>query len=158
MPSAFWPNEYLVTSSKPASHAPRPMDIEGDVIAQRLHTQPVNLKVLFGFHRTQASLTRRDFYRNGNVLFDLLVRLVPFAEWQRVFVTAEDAVLGQDGEIRIFHRQKKVFDRNSTDNTTADAQQKLEFLLRVHMLGILEDDLEDSVPDREWTFVIQQVR
>lgn len=157
MPSAFWPNEYLVTSSKPALHAPRPMDIEGDVIAQRLRTQPVKLKVLFGLHRTPASLTRRDFYRNGNVLFDLLVSLVPFAEWQQVFVTAEDAVLGQDGPYE-FHRQKKVFDRNSTDNTTAGAKEKLEFLLRVHMLGILEDDLEDSVPDREWTFVIKQVR
>ncbi len=156
MPSAFWPNEYLVTSSKPALHAPRPMDIEGDVIAQRLRTKPVKLKVLFGLHRTPASLTRRDFYRNGNVLFDLLVRLVPFAEWQQVFVRAEDAVLGQDGPYE-FHTDKKVFDRNSTD-TTADVKEKLEFLLRVHMLGILEDDLEDSVPDREWTFVIKQVR
>ena len=165
MPSAMrlTANKYLVTLSKPELHDPVPMDIERDVIAQRkaqrLYTQPVKLEVLFGLHRTSASLTRRDFYRNGNVLFDLLASLVPFAKWQKVFVMCTEDVWWFDS-----NRQRTMFDRNSRDTTvTGDPRSSMKLLLEEDMLGILDQEVidagsEDRVPDREWTFVIEQVR
>jgi hypothetical protein len=95
-------NEYLVTSAVhrgprfnehddeliTALHAPPPMNIVADVRAQCLRTQQVQIEVLFDFHTRHASVKRNDFYANENWLFELLASLVPFGQWEAVFVRA----------------------------------------------------------------------
>jgi hypothetical protein len=83
-------NEYFVTSAVNLGnedlldfHAPA-NDIQADI---REHQQ-VQVEVLFNETRATTSVTRTGFFENEHWLFDYLISLVPFRQWQRVLVRA----------------------------------------------------------------------
>ena len=151
-------NPYLVTSSIPAheSEAPPSMNIEADV---RLNTKKVHFEVRHhGYKLFKADLTRNDYNRNPNWLFDLLNSLQKFDEWNRVVVVC-DSNRNEDEKYGVF-RQRPLFDINSTTmKTMKDVQFLMSSLLRDCVLCIpdlqdIDDVEEDGIPERKWIITI----
>ena len=160
-------NEYFVTSAVNLGdgndllefHAPA-NDIQADI---RQHQQ-VQVEVMFNKTRATTSVTRIGYFENEDWLFDYLISLVPFRQWQRVLVKATSDDVEDEINLELFDRISMQDDRYCPLNLLIVMQnfvkRECKNLLREDMLGVMDqadidNGWEDRVPKRQWTFVIQ---